>query len=123
MSSTRGKSLSALLQEAEQLTVDIGGDEELPRVKRNLQQIAEAGQRLLSKTPAVQEHSNKINAYINNMTSYEYIGLYSSSILLSSRGYDVNKLSQRLETLNATKTLEPIEPVSHTDIEVKLAKG
>ena len=40
------------------------------------------------------------------------------SILLGSRGFDVPKLSQRLETLNATKTLEPLEPVWETDIEV-----
>ncbi len=46
------KQLSDLLQEAEQLTSDIGGEDELPRVTRNLQQIAEAGQRLLSRTSA-----------------------------------------------------------------------
>lgn len=40
------------------------------------------------------------------------------SILLGSRGFDVPKLSQKLETLNAAKTLEPIEPVWETDIEV-----
>lgn len=47
---SRSKNLSDLLHEAELLSADIGGDEELPRVHRNLQQIAEAGQRLLSKT-------------------------------------------------------------------------
>lgn len=47
---SQAKTLANLLQEAEQLTADIGGEEELPRVRRNLQQIAEAGQRLLSKT-------------------------------------------------------------------------
>lgn len=40
------------------------------------------------------------------------------SILLGSRGFDVPKLSQKLESLNAAKTLEPIEPVWETDIEV-----
>lgn len=40
------------------------------------------------------------------------------SILLGSRGFDVPKLSQRLETLNAAKSLDAIEPVWETDIEV-----
>ena len=40
------------------------------------------------------------------------------AILLGSRGFDVPKLSQKLETLNAAKTLEAIEPVWETDIEV-----
>ena len=41
-----------------------------------------------------------------------------SSILLGSRGFDVPKLSQKLETLNAAKSLDAIEPVWETDIEV-----
>ena len=54
------KNLSDLLQEAEQLTTDIGGEEELPRVRRNLHQIAEAGQRLLTRTTAglPEEHTD-----------------------------------------------------------------
>lgn len=40
------------------------------------------------------------------------------SILLGSRGFDIPKLSQRLETLNAAKSLDAIEPVWETDIEV-----
>ena len=43
-----------------------------------------------------------------------------SAILLGSRGFDVPKLSQKLETLNAAKSLEPIEPVWETDIEVRM---
>lgn len=42
-----------------------------------------------------------------------------SSILLGSRGFDLPKLSQKLETLNAAKTFEPIEPIWDTDIEVR----
>ncbi len=41
-----------------------------------------------------------------------------SSILLGSRGFDVPKLSQKLESLNAARTLEPLEPTWETDIEV-----
>lgn len=39
-----------LLQQAEQLTADIDGEGELPRVERNLRQIVDAGQQLWSRT-------------------------------------------------------------------------
>ena len=39
-----------LLQQAEQLTADIESGGELPRIERNLHQIAEAGDRLWKKT-------------------------------------------------------------------------
>uniref|UniRef100_A0A1X7VWE9 Nuclear pore protein n=1 Tax=Amphimedon queenslandica TaxID=400682 RepID=A0A1X7VWE9_AMPQE len=98
---SRSKNLSELLQEAELLSADIGGNDELPRVHRNLHQIAEAGQRLLNKATGdiPKEKEGK------------------ASILLSSCGFDVPRTSQRLETLNATKNLEPIDPVWETDIE------
>ena len=40
------------------------------------------------------------------------------SILLGSKGYDVPKISQKLEGLSAVKTFEPLEPVRDTDIQV-----
>ena len=40
------------------------------------------------------------------------------SILLGSKGLDVPRISQRLETLSATKTFEPLEPIADTDIQV-----
>ena len=43
----------------------------------------------------------------------------SRAILLGSRGFDIPRLSQKLETLNAAKNLEAIEPVWETDIEVR----
>lgn len=46
---SKRKVLSDLLHEAEQLTSEIRDEDELPRVSRNLHQIAEAGSRLLSK--------------------------------------------------------------------------
>ncbi len=39
------------------------------------------------------------------------------SILLGSRGFDVPSISQKLESLNTAKTLEPIEPVWETDVQ------
>ena len=38
------------------------------------------------------------------------------ALLLSSKGVELPKISQRLESLNTTKTFEPIEPVIETDI-------
>ncbi|KAL5467639.1 hypothetical protein EMCRGX_G031900 [Ephydatia muelleri] len=98
---SKNQSLADLLQQAQQLTTDLQTGGELPRVHRNLQQIAEAGQRLLEKTSGFPDESVDVKA----------------SILLGSRGFDVPKLSQKLENLNAAKTLEPIEPVVETDIE------
>ncbi len=43
-----------------------------------------------------------------------------SSILLRSRGFDVPKLSQKLESLNAARTLEPLKPTWETDIDVPM---
>jgi len=54
--------LSSLLQQAEQLTADIEAGGELPRVRRNLQQIAEAGQRLLDKTSGVLDGNADVKA-------------------------------------------------------------
>ena len=39
-----------LLHQAEQLTSDIDTGSDLPRIERNLPQLADAAQRLLSKT-------------------------------------------------------------------------
>ena len=41
-----------------------------------------------------------------------------SSLLLGSRGYDLQKGAQKLEGLSATKTFEPLEPMRDTDIQV-----
>jgi len=40
------------------------------------------------------------------------------SLLLSARGYDVQKVMPRLESLSAAKSFEPLEPVRDTDIQV-----
>lgn len=93
-------SFSDLLHRAEQLTADVDPGTELPRIERNLTQLAEASQRLLSKTWTNVGDSSDIKA----------------SLLLSSKGVELPKLTARLESLNATKTFEPIEPVIETDI-------
>ena len=60
--STR-QNLSELVKQAEKLTADIQTSREgLPNVKRNLQQIAEAGQRLLDKTSGVLDENTDVKA-------------------------------------------------------------
>ncbi len=54
-----------LLQRAEQLTADMDSGSDLPRVERNLQQLAEAGQRLWSKTAALQGDGSDVQAYVS----------------------------------------------------------
>ena len=56
---------------------------------------------------------------MHQQLSDDHVSLpWNSAILLGSRGFDVPKLSQKLESLNAAKSLEAIEPVWETDIEV-----
>ncbi|XP_039257895.2 nuclear pore complex protein Nup93-like [Styela clava] len=96
-----GVELDDILQQAERLTADLDGGNELPRVQRNLQQILDAGQRLCSGTPATHD-----NAEVR------------ASLLLSRRGHEIPQISDRLRTLtSAAQTLEPLEPVCDTDIE------
>lgn len=56
------RNFADLLQQAEQLTADIDTESELPRVKRNLQQIAEASQRLLNRTTGPVEENVNVKA-------------------------------------------------------------
>jgi len=44
---------------------------------------------------------------------------HCSSLLLSARGYDVQKVMPKLESLSAAKSFEPLEPVRDTDIQVQ----
>ncbi|XP_059162487.1 nuclear pore complex protein Nup93-like [Physella acuta] len=90
-----------LLQQAEQLTADMDSGTDLPHVERNLQQILEAGQRLLTRTTPASQDNIDVQA----------------SILLGSKGFVLPKISERLEGLRAATTFEPLEPVRDTDIE------
>ncbi|KAK3777041.1 hypothetical protein RRG08_008893 [Elysia crispata] len=90
-----------LLQQAEQLTADMDSGTELPHLERNLLQILEAGQRLLTRTtPASQENVD-----------------VQASILLGSKGFVLPKISDRLEGLRTATTFESLEPVRDTDIQ------
>uniref|UniRef100_A0A8C3GB87 Nuclear pore complex protein Nup93 n=1 Tax=Cyclopterus lumpus TaxID=8103 RepID=A0A8C3GB87_CYCLU len=91
-----------LLQQAEQLAAETEAVSELPHVERNLQEIQQAGERLRSRTL--------------NRTSQDAADV-KASILLGSRGLDIFHISQRLESLSAATTFEPLEPVKDTDIQ------
>ncbi|KAI5245980.1 Nuclear Pore Complex Protein Nup93, partial [Manis pentadactyla] len=91
-----------LLQQAEQLAAETEGISELPHVERNLQEIQQAGERLRSRTLT--------------RTSQETADV-KASVLLGSRGLDISHISQRLESLSAATTFEPLEPVEDTDIQ------
>uniref|UniRef100_A0ACB8EA57 Nucleoporin nup93 n=1 Tax=Sphaerodactylus townsendi TaxID=933632 RepID=A0ACB8EA57_9SAUR len=94
-----------LLQQAEQLAAETEGIAELPHVERNLQEIQQAGERLRSRTLT--------------RTSQETADV-KASVLLGSRGLDISHISQRLESLSAVTTFEPLEPVKDTDIQYSL---
>uniref|UniRef100_A0A3Q1G119 Nuclear pore complex protein Nup93 n=1 Tax=Acanthochromis polyacanthus TaxID=80966 RepID=A0A3Q1G119_9TELE len=91
-----------LLQQAEQLAAETEAVSELPHVERNLQEIQQAGERLRSRTLT--------------RTSHDAADV-KASILLGSRGLDIFHISQRLESLSAATTFEPLEPVKDTDIQ------
>uniref|UniRef100_A0A674PP45 Nuclear pore complex protein Nup93 n=1 Tax=Takifugu rubripes TaxID=31033 RepID=A0A674PP45_TAKRU len=91
-----------LLQQAEQLAAETEAVSELPHVERNLQEIQQAGERLRSRTLT--------------RTSQDAADV-KASILLGSHGLDIFHISQRLESLSAATTFEPLEPVKDTDIQ------
>uniref|UniRef100_A0A3P9ISS5 Nuclear pore complex protein Nup93 n=2 Tax=Oryzias latipes TaxID=8090 RepID=A0A3P9ISS5_ORYLA len=97
-----GEGFGELLQQAEQLAAETEAVSELPHVERNLQEIQQAGERLRSRTLTRTPHD---------------AADVKASILLGSRGLDIFHISQRLETLSAATTFEPLEPVKDTDIQ------
>uniref|UniRef100_A0A8C7IAB5 Nuclear pore complex protein Nup93 n=1 Tax=Oncorhynchus kisutch TaxID=8019 RepID=A0A8C7IAB5_ONCKI len=82
-----------LLQQAEQLAAETEAVSELPHVERNLQEIQQAGERLRSLLSWV------------SVTDIFLLSL------------DIFHISQRLESLSAATTFEPLEPVKDTDIQ------
>lgn len=43
--------------------------------------------------------------------------VFTSHILLGSKGIELPKISQKLESLSARKTFEPLDPIADTDIQ------
>ncbi|KAH8398003.1 hypothetical protein KR222_009392 [Zaprionus bogoriensis] len=91
--------LNELLQQAQRLRNETKMDTELPRVERTLSQVLQATQEL---------HSRVTQAGTNDLQAH---------ILLGSRGVDLPKLTQKLESLSARNSFEPLNPVADTDVE------
>lgn len=90
---------NTLLQEAQKLTNETYGGDVLPRVERSLPQVLQATQELHSRV--TQTGAQDIQAHI----------------LLGSKGIELPKISQKLESLSARKTFEPLDPIADTDIQ------
>ncbi|KAI1285383.1 Nuclear pore complex protein Nup93 [Halotydeus destructor] len=89
-----------LVNQAEQLTAEFSDESTFPRVERNLKQLAEAGQQLWSRTAL---HAPKQTADVR------------ASVLLGSKGYDLQKVTQQLDTLSSSKRTAQIETVTEAD--------
>ncbi|KZC06930.1 PREDICTED: nuclear pore complex protein Nup93-like [Dufourea novaeangliae] len=91
---------SELLRSAEQLSAAVEGTEELPQVERNLRQILDASNELWSRVTQTGTQDNEVQAHL----------------LLGSRGVDLPQISQKLNSLSARRTFEPLDPIADTDI-------
>ncbi|EDV95252.1 nuclear pore complex protein Nup93-1 [Drosophila grimshawi] len=87
--------LNELLQEAQRLA----NETELPPVERTLSQVLQATQELHSRV--TQNGSNDLQA----------------QLLLGSRGVDLPKLTQKVESLSARQSFEPLNPIADTDVD------
>jgi len=93
--------LEGLLQKSEELTANLNDGTDLPRVRRNLGQILNAGKRLWSKTAAHGTDAQQVKA----------------ALFLGQKGLEIADVPDRLKNLATTRNLEPLNPVVHTDIE------
>uniref|UniRef100_A0A2K6V4G5 Nuclear pore complex protein Nup93 n=1 Tax=Saimiri boliviensis boliviensis TaxID=39432 RepID=A0A2K6V4G5_SAIBB len=93
---------SELLQQHEQLAAETEGISELLQVEWNLQEIQQVSEHL---------RSCSLTCMSQEMADVK------ASALLGSRGLDISHIFQRLESLSAATTFEPLEPVKDTDIQ------
>lgn len=93
--------LDELVNQAEKLTAEISGETlPFPRVERNLKQLAEAGNQLWSRATQLRRGSSGSDG----QTSCDI----RASVLLGSRGFDLQKVSQNLDSLTSgTRSLLP----------------
>nr|CAH7760952.1 unnamed protein product [Callosobruchus chinensis] len=89
---------SDLLQETEKLTSELEGTTAIPKVVRSLKQVLDASNDLYSRV--AQTGAKDISA----------------NLLLGSKGIDLPKIAQKLESISTKRTFEPIQPVEHLDI-------
>lgn len=89
MDSMDTSNLDDLLHRAEQLTASIDGNLEMPRIERNLKQLLDASDQMSARTTS-------------GFASKEVIDV-RASVLLGSKGFDLQKVTQQLDSLNAIK--------------------
>lgn len=69
-----------------------------------------ASRRLVRRTFKRRHCLSVVSIILNNILSIRHI-------LLGSRGIELPKISQKLETLSSRKTFEPLDPITDTDIQ------
>lgn len=111
---------NSLLQQAQKLTNETQHLEELPHVERTLPQVLQATQELHSRV--TQTGAQDIQAWVRlyklaEVTYWDNFFTVYSHILLGSKGIDLPKISQKLETLSTRRTFEPLDPITDTDIQ------
>uniref|UniRef100_A0A1L8DX32 Nuclear pore protein n=1 Tax=Nyssomyia neivai TaxID=330878 RepID=A0A1L8DX32_9DIPT len=92
---------NSLVQQAQRLTNEVQNTEDIPRMERTLPQVLLAAQELHSRVTQSEMGSQDAQAHI----------------MLGSKGIDLPKITQKLETLSSRKTFEPLEPIADTDIQ------
>lgn len=109
MDSMDTSNLDDLLHRAEQLTASIDGNLEMPRIERNLKQLLDAGDQMWARTAA---------------SASKDVSDVRASVLLGSKGFDLQKVTQQLDSLNTMKkvTSVQVEAVSDSDIKGFLKK-
>lgn len=86
--------LDELVNQAEKLTAEISGETlPFPRVERNLKQLAEAGNQLWSRATQFRIGSSGSDGQTNCDIR--------ASVLLGSKGFDLQKVSQNLDSLTS----------------------
>lgn len=77
--------MDELVHQSERLAMEINQDLEMPRIKRNLSQLLEAGNQLWNRTVGVSANRDASEV--------------RASVLLGSRGYDYQKVTRNLDYL------------------------
>ncbi|GAB0099912.1 Nuclear pore protein [Sergentomyia squamirostris] len=91
---------NTLVQQAQRLTNEVQIAEDIPQMERTLPQVLLAAKELHSR---VQSEMGSQDA--------------QAHIMLGSKGIDLPKITQKLETLSSRKTFEPLDPIADTDIQ------
>lgn len=111
---------NTLLQQAQKLTNETQTNEGLPRVDRTLGQVLQATQVNLREEQAFSEFFIfllLLKELHNRVTKTQDIQDIQAHKLFLTKGVDLSKISQQVESLSARRTFEPLDPISDTDIQ------